>query len=618
VTQCRAGVNLDRRAAIAAVLARRLPAPAAPRATTVSTGRVTIHWAAPKGARPHRYVVLRDGKAIGRTTHRSFTDRHVVAGRTYRYTVVAVYAHGHRGRPSRALRVRVPRPRTAPTAPVAPAPPAPSVNAVPPIAPVGEPAPAPPPPAVMTTAMVDRLFWRAGFGPLPAHRTRWTGRPPEELVDWMLGTPSNLQPTSTPPLSDATGSQNQPIDPAANDDELLMEWLDIMQRADNPLPERLAFFWHRHWAVSREDGSVQVPWILAYRERMRRYADFATHPDLSFRDLAWEMTTQDPAMSMYLNGNQNVKRSPNENYAREFQELFCLGPTGPDGNPNYSQDDVHSLARAFTGWALNTTTGVVSFASGSFDAGAKSLYPGTGWAVSVPDTSHGTQADQIASVGTAVDAVLTHPNHAQFLIRKLWAEFIASPIPPDALADLVARYTAGGALALRPVLRGILTHPLIFESLDEPNLVKPPVVYLVGLLRQVGAPMKGPQMRVASTNMQQVPYKPPNVAGWEGGMSWLNTNTVQGRFDAAVRVLYLKYSPYYPNQTPLADPGAQPAADVVEAAHASVGRPWISPGTRDYLLTWAASAPTSTLAQRRQRFYTLQALILGGPDGQVS
>ena len=67
------------------------------------------------------------------------------------------------------------------------------------------------------------------------------------------------------------------------------------------------------------------------------------------------MTTADAAMSLYLNMNQNIRGKPNENYAREFMELFCLGPTGPDGTPNYTQDDVSGLAKAFTGWALNTT-----------------------------------------------------------------------------------------------------------------------------------------------------------------------------------------------------------------------------------------------------------------------
>jgi uncharacterized protein (DUF1800 family) len=241
-----------------------------------------------------------------------------------------------------------------------------------------------------------------------------------------------------------------------------------------------------------------------------------------------------------------------------------------------------------------------------------------GGEVTIPKLGRTATADDgPATVKQAISVVLAHKNHAQFLIRKLWAEFIASPIPPDTLAELIAQYTAGGALALKPVLRGILTHPLIFESIDEPNLVKPPVVYLVGLLRALSAPMKGGHMRVASTNMQQVPYKPPNVAGWEGGMSWFNTNTVQGRFDAAVRVQYLRYSTYYPGQQPLPDPGTQTAEEAFEAAYASVGRPWVSAGTRDHLLEWAATAPTGTLAQRRQRFYTLQAIMLGGPDGQV-
>ena len=129
--------------------------------------------------------------------------------------------------------------------------------------------------------------------------------------------------------------------------------------------------------------------------------------------------------------------------------------------------------------------------------------------------------------------MLGHPSHTQYLIRKLWSEFIATPIPDATLAELMAVYDPAGPL--RPLLRGILGHALIFESLDEPNLIKPPIVYLVGVLRQLGAPMKGNSMTAALTNMQQRPYRPPNVAGWEGGMSWLNTNTVQGRFDAVVR-----------------------------------------------------------------------------------
>jgi hypothetical protein len=124
-------------------------------------------------------------------------------------------------------------------------------------------------------------------------------------------------------------------------------------------------------------------------------------------------------------------------------------------------------------------------------------------------------------------------------------------------------------------------------------------------------------VRIALDNMQQRPYRPPNVAGWEGGLAWFNSNTVQARFDAIVRVQYLKYSTYYAGQT-LPTVPVQSAQATFDSAYLAAGSPWLSGGTRTQLMTYANAAPVSTDAQRRQRFYTLQALMLAGPDGQVS
>ena len=383
--------------------------------------------------------------------------------------------------------------------------------------------------------MVDRLFWRAGFGPTQAQRDAWTGKKHAELVDWFLDTPSALDDAKPKPLTSA----GLPIDPMVSDIELELDWIDRMQRAINPLPDRLAFFWHRHWAISRDDG-IDYPWVINYRNRLLKYADFGTTPALTFRDLAYEMTTLDSAMSLYLNMNQNVRGKPNENYAREFMELFCLGPKGPDGiTDNYTQDDVAGLAKAFTGWSLNGTStspdyGKITFVPSRYELTAKTFL-----GLTIPLV---TQA-QANVAGLRPGADQRRPstrssstaNHAQFLIRKLWAEFIASPIPQATLDSLVSAYKSS-AYQLRPVIRGILLNPLIFESIDEPNLVKPPIVQIVGALRQLDAPLKHNYMQGAMINMQQRIYRPPNVAGWEGGMSWLNTNTVQGRFDLVSRV----------------------------------------------------------------------------------
>ncbi len=362
-------------AGVYAAAVKRLRAPRSLKATKVLANGVTLKWAAPKGAKPAQYVVLRDGKAIGKTKRTTFTDGKVKSGKTYRYTVRALDSRKRAGALSASVRVKVPK--LVPIAPV------PSNNHTPPIAPIGPeaqpapaPAPGPAPPPPLTAEMVERLFWRAGFGATPAQREAWAGRTQAELVDWFLDTPRELAPTATPPLTAATPPL--PIDPAASDTELELEWIDAMQRAINPLPDRLAFFWHRHWAISREEGNIPLPWVVRYRDLLLQYADFGRHPDATFRSLAYDMTTRDAAMSLYLNMNQNVRGKPNENYAREFMELFCLGPTGPDGSPNYSQDDVAGLAKAFTGWLLETNDtkpayGTITFTPGRFELTAKTF-----------------------------------------------------------------------------------------------------------------------------------------------------------------------------------------------------------------------------------------------------
>jgi uncharacterized protein (DUF1800 family) len=353
------------------------------------------------------------------------------------------------------------------------------------------------------------------------------------------------------------------------------------------------------------------------------------------------MTMSNTAMSMYLNINQNVKGKPNENYAREFMELFCLGPTAPDGTPNYSQTDVAELSKAFTGWVYNGTTtspdyGKTSFTPSRFEMGVKTLFTNNPYSPQrvIPAVTGSTNTTTNPAslqwgptcVGLAADYVLGHANHAQFLIRKLWAEFIASPIPQGTLDNLVSAYRASG-YKLKPLIRSILANPLIFESLEEPNLIKPPMVYIVGALRQFDTPLKSNQVEAAMNATQQKVYFPPNVSGWEGGLSWLNTNTVQARFDLIGRLQYLKYSNFYwaetdatkhyPDALLPAHQATPDAAAWVEAAMKSLNYPWISAATRSTLMTYAGTALASTATVRRQRLYVLQALILGGPDGQV-
>ena len=125
----------------------------------------------------------------------------------------------------------------------------------------------------MTAAMVDRLFWRAGFGPT-AGAARRVDR--QEAVRARRLVPEHARARSTPRRRRRRTPTATPIDPLASDTELELEWIDRMQRAVNPFPDRLAFFWHRHWAISRDDGvdpdpvGLQLPQPAAQVRGLRR------------------------------------------------------------------------------------------------------------------------------------------------------------------------------------------------------------------------------------------------------------------------------------------------------------------------------------------------------------
>ncbi|MCB0873628.1 MAG: DUF1800 family protein [Actinobacteria bacterium] len=440
----------------------------------------------------------------------------------------------------------------------------------------------------MNERMVDRMFWRAGFGPTEADRKRWTGKSASSLVEFMLSTPQRLVGTA------ATRSDGTPLQPHASDTDMVTEWIDRMVRSENPLVERLTFFWHRHLATRRSD--VSPPQLMTIQNSLfRRFADFGSNPNATYTDLMFQVG-EDPAMLRFLTGEDNRVKRVNENYAREVMELFCLGVTDAAGTPNYSEDDVRELAKAVSGWQINEddpNNAFGYFTENRWEPGPKTV---------LGRTANFKHRD-------AVEVVMQHRSHAPFLITKLWHEFIVTPADSATQADLERTYLRGGR-KLRPLLERILTHPLMFESLLEPNMVKSPVVFAAGLMRQLGLSIVDDRIARSLVTLEQEPYDPPTVAGWEGGLTWLNTNSTLGRFDLAQRLLTDT------RITPQDVDGEAPAA-AVDRAHTAVGRPWMAPGTRAALVAYATRAPVTRSRDREIRQRALRAFMLGGPDGQV-
>ncbi len=448
--------------------------------------------------------------------------------------------------------------------------------------------------AALTEPMVDRLMWRAGFGPSEADRKRFKGMSLHRAVDRLLADPRG--PAGGPPPRRRDGT---PLRPYESDTDLVLSWCDEMIRTRNPLVERLTFFLHRHFATQRIE--VSPPQLMTQQTALfRKYADLGSNRISDFRNLTYEVG-EGPAMLRFLTGEDSRKGRPNENYGRELMELFCLGVTNAAGQPNYSEADVKEAARAATGWRLNDNDPnnvTAYFDATRWDEGSKAVLGQTG----------------AFNHRQLVDVVLSHPSHAPFFVTKLWGEFI--PTAPDraTLRDLVRVYT-GNRLRLRPLVRRILTHPAMLASIKEPTMIKAPIVFAIGVMRTLGLGITDETLYNVLNDMGQLPYFPPTVAGWEGGAAWLNTNTALARFSTANRLLSQKYATL-PGKAPEDEPGETPK-QAFARAHAAVGRPWVGRGTKSALLYYSTKARNTSANDRIARQRVLRAFLLGGPDAQV-
>jgi uncharacterized protein (DUF1800 family) len=448
--------------------------------------------------------------------------------------------------------------------------------------------------AALTEAMVDRLMWRAGFGPSEADRQRFKGLSLHRAVDRLMSDPQG--PPQGPPPKRRDGA---PLQPNESDTDLVLAWLDQMVRTRNPLTERLTLFLHNHFATQRTE--VSPPQLMTQQNQLlRKYADLASNRTSDFRNLVYEVG-EGPAMLRFLTGENSTRTRLNENYGRELMELFCLGVTNAAGQPNYTETDVREASRAATGWQINDDNPDAPssfFTPSRFDDRPKTVLGQTG------NFTH----------RQLVDVVMAHPSHAPFLVTKLWSEFI--PAAPDnaTVRDLVKVYLRGKN-RLRPLVRRILTHPAMIASIKEPTMIKSPVVYAVGMMRALGLGIADETLYNVLNDMGQVPYFPPTVAGWEGGASWLNTNAALARFSAANRLLALKYATLQ-SKAPEDEPGETPK-QAFARAHASVGRPWLGRGTKSALLYYSTKARNTSSNDRIARQRVLRAFLLGGPDAQV-
>lgn len=365
---------------------------------------------------------------------------------------------------------------------------------------------------------VARLFHRAGFGDTVEVIDDWAAQGYVAAVDHLLAfTPASKRPDNAVHLAQEGSQPANELD-GYDLTPLARLWLSRMAATAHPLEEKLTLYWHHHFATAF--SKVRRPKLMVAQNRLLR-----DHAGGNFRALA-KTITEDAAMLVWLDGNTNQLAAPNENYGREFMELFTLG-TG-----RYTQEDVRQAARAFTGYTVDGQ-GQVTFRPELHDPGEKVILGNRG--------SFGPL--DVADI--VLDRHPDGPVSAHYVAARL-ARFLYRPDPEPQVVEAMAGAFAGSGYEIKPLVRTLLLRP---EFSDGPAVtIKAPAEFVAGAVRGLGLvatpTLQGrfrelDELAAFCAAMGQELYNPPDVSGWEGGATWANTATTLARYNFSARIARL-------------------------------------------------------------------------------
>jgi uncharacterized protein (DUF1800 family) len=397
---------------------------------------------------------------------------------------------------------------------------------------------------------VEHLLRRAGFGPNADDLARFEDSPVSLVIDHLVE--YERQPDDVDSKigqSDYVGvtTRGGQFSPYTGIEDARQRWLFRMVHSLRPLQEKMALFWHNHFAttytkVAGVVGGLQATKMLALKagalpgpqgqvELFRQYA-LGT-----FRRLLIEVA-RDPAMVVFLDGRTNTRARPQENFGREIMELFTFGIG------NYTEQDVYAAARVFTGWNLRNATGGRGDDANTYyeffynerqhDASAKTftfpIYSDGGRTIPARAAADGMQ-DGI----DFITALARHPETARRLARKLWSFFVSEIDAPDAaFVEAVAAEYLINDTEMKPVIGYILRSPWFLDPARWHTRYSWPVEFVVRAIREIGwAGYSVDTARTPLANMGQTLFEPPDVAGWSLGADWFSTGAMLARMNFA-------------------------------------------------------------------------------------
>ena len=477
------------------------------------------------------------------------------------------------------------------------------------------------------------LLRRAGFGAEPAairsaaqaglSATTDSLLHPERIPETLDDDATLARLTSLLPETKNGGTPTQAVK---------MWWTHRMIASAHPLQEKMTLFWHGHF--TSKDGNMAGDLLYRQNQMLRRNALG------NFRSLTLAVA-RDPEMLRYLNGNQNHKAQPNENFARELMELYTCGIG------NYTEDDVKAGARAFSGWNLRGED--FTFNTKQHDNDQKTFMGKTGnW-----------NGDDI------VDILVALPATARRVCTQLFTYFAYPDPEPAVLDSLVKTYFSSG-YDIRAIMSQILHSQAFYSDKARLAVIKTPAQYVVGTIRLLGmdkavelilsdvtptndmaanpaaipaagastAPLaKGRRLGVlaslplAMRAMGQDLLAPPTVKGWDGGENWINTSTLLARINFADVISRSRemFGSSFPSAVEFMQQHVLTPEGWVDYLAETLGPLPITPSTRQALISYVQSPdlPTSTVVNvqlqpgRRRRAGRLNGDGPGGLEGRL-
>jgi len=358
---------------------------------------------------------------------------------------------------------------------------------------------------------IARLYSRFGFGPRPGEFEQALKAGAATTKQSLLNPPPiDTGAVALPTVTDL-GKRPDPNTPEvitfarglrAQSEGIEIWWLDQMVATNKPLQEKMVWFWHGHWATSIGKVNYAMPMLLQ-NQTFRKFAL------ANFNDFSKAMF-MDGALQIWLDGGDNTVKAPNENLSREMMELFLLGVN------RYSETDVKELARAFTGYQVSRSSGVVVYNANRRDTKSVTILGKS--AVMTPED--------------AISHLVSQPNCAQFIAERIWYRFISSQAPLPASHPMIGAFAGRDTASLVAAL-------VNSSDLANPQyeMVKSPVEWFVGVCRALGlTPSKldsFTKLHGYLDKLSQIPFSPPNVGGWPADEAWLSSASAQFRITFA-------------------------------------------------------------------------------------